>query len=154
MVNGENFSFSVCTFPYIIAFTTDSMEIRLIINGNLVQTMNMPKLTLISSKVRKQWSRNFKGSYLLCMHICVCMCICFESTLFIAYFQNDIYFATTAPEFFQGKMERLQLDQKLEKDQSISPPSSPHCKYFKHGFRGMVEVFGSYLECVPWTYRM
>lgn len=42
---------SVCTFPYIIAFTTDSMEIRLIINGNLVQTMSMPKLTLISSKV-------------------------------------------------------------------------------------------------------
>lgn len=42
---------AVCSFPYIIAFTTDTMEIRLIINGNLVQTMAMPKLKLICSKV-------------------------------------------------------------------------------------------------------
>ncbi|XP_065200520.1 GTPase-activating Rap/Ran-GAP domain-like protein 3 isoform X3 [Planococcus citri] len=88
----------VCTFPYIIAFTTDSMEIRLIINGNLVQTMSMPKLTLISSK-------------------------------------NDIFFATTAPEFFQSKTERLQLDQKLEKDQSVSPPLSPHLSPETRPFR-------------------
>lgn len=43
--------FAVCAFPYIIAFTQDSMEIRLVINGNLVQTMVMPKLALITSKV-------------------------------------------------------------------------------------------------------
>jgi hypothetical protein len=42
---------TVCAFPYIFAFTTDSMEIRLIINGNLVQTMVLPKLALICSKV-------------------------------------------------------------------------------------------------------
>lgn len=41
----------MCAFPYIFAFTTDSMEIRLIINGNLVQTMVLPKLALICSKV-------------------------------------------------------------------------------------------------------
>nr|CAD7416931.1 unnamed protein product [Timema cristinae] len=45
----------VCAFPYIFAFTTDSMEIRLIINGNLVQNMIMPKLTLICSKVQMIW---------------------------------------------------------------------------------------------------
>nr|CAD7432480.1 unnamed protein product [Timema monikensis] len=45
----------VCAFPYIFAFTTDSMEIRLIINGNLVQNMIMPKLTLICSKVQMVW---------------------------------------------------------------------------------------------------
>ncbi|KAK7863100.1 hypothetical protein R5R35_001025 [Gryllus longicercus] len=78
----------VCAFPYIFAFTPDSMEIRLIINGNLVQTMVMPKLNLICSK-------------------------------------NDIFFATTAPEFFSSKSERLQLD-KQERDLSTSPPSSPH----------------------------
>ncbi|XP_014295743.1 GTPase-activating Rap/Ran-GAP domain-like protein 3 isoform X3 [Microplitis demolitor] len=39
-----------CAFPYVIAFTTDTMEIRLIINGNLVHTINMPNLTLITSK--------------------------------------------------------------------------------------------------------
>ncbi|PNF14495.1 GTPase-activating Rap/Ran-GAP domain-like protein 3 [Cryptotermes secundus] len=81
----------VCAFPYIFAFTTDSMEIRLIINGNLVQTMVLPKLTLICSK-------------------------------------NDIFFATTAPEFFHNKAERLQVD-RPERDPSISPPSSPHCKH-------------------------
>lgn len=43
----------MCAFPYILAFTPDSMEIRLIINGNLVQTMVMPKLKLITSKVNR-----------------------------------------------------------------------------------------------------
>ncbi|XP_075227777.1 GTPase-activating Rap/Ran-GAP domain-like protein 3 isoform X2 [Lycorma delicatula] len=88
----------VCAFPYILAFTTDSMEIRLIINGNLVQTMAMPKLTLITSK-------------------------------------NDIFFATTAPEFFQSRTERLQVDQKIERDPSISPPSSPHLSPEARPFR-------------------
>lgn len=39
-----------CAFPYVIAFTVDTMEIRLIINGNLVHTISMPNLTLITSK--------------------------------------------------------------------------------------------------------
>ncbi|XP_012283954.1 GTPase-activating Rap/Ran-GAP domain-like protein 3 isoform X2 [Orussus abietinus] len=39
-----------CPFPYVIAFTADTMEIRLIINGNLVHTIAMPNLNLISSK--------------------------------------------------------------------------------------------------------
>ncbi|XP_015599413.1 GTPase-activating Rap/Ran-GAP domain-like protein 3 isoform X2 [Cephus cinctus] len=39
-----------CAFPYVIAFTADTMEIRLIINGNLVHTIVMPNLNLISSK--------------------------------------------------------------------------------------------------------
>ncbi|KAL5011298.1 hypothetical protein ScPMuIL_009849 [Solemya velum] len=37
-------------FPYVMAFTPDSVEIRLIINGNLVHTMTFPHLTLITSK--------------------------------------------------------------------------------------------------------
>ncbi|ELT91917.1 hypothetical protein CAPTEDRAFT_143813 [Capitella teleta] len=41
----------VCAFPYIMAFTPDTIEIRLIINGNLVHTMSMPDLQLITSKV-------------------------------------------------------------------------------------------------------
>ncbi|XP_063235198.1 GTPase-activating Rap/Ran-GAP domain-like protein 3 isoform X3 [Bacillus rossius redtenbacheri] len=87
----------VCAFPYIFAFTTDSMEIRLIINGNLVQNMIMPKLALICSK-------------------------------------NDIFFATTAPEFFHGRMERLQVD-RAERDPSVSPPSSPHSSPEARPFR-------------------
>lgn len=52
---------TVCAFPYIFAFTTDSMEIRLIINGNLVQTMVLPKLTLICSKVTTHQSHCVNG---------------------------------------------------------------------------------------------
>ncbi|GAB6031593.1 hypothetical protein CHUAL_009358 [Chamberlinius hualienensis] len=78
----------VCAFPYILAFTSDTIEIRLIINGNLIQTMVMPRLGLVSSK-------------------------------------NDIYFSTTAPEFFQVRNEWIKVD-KLERDPSLSPPSSPH----------------------------
>ncbi|XP_014215307.1 GTPase-activating Rap/Ran-GAP domain-like protein 3 [Copidosoma floridanum] len=33
-----------CAFPYVIAFTSDTMEIRLIINGNLVHTIVMPNV--------------------------------------------------------------------------------------------------------------
>lgn len=55
---------AVCVFPYIMGFNYDSIEIRLIINGNLVHNMAMPKLKLIASK-------------------------------------SDIFFASTAPEFFQ-----------------------------------------------------
>jgi CNH domain len=40
----------VCAFPYVIAFTADSMEIRLLVNGNLVHTVSMADLQLITSK--------------------------------------------------------------------------------------------------------
>ncbi|XP_018614797.1 GTPase-activating Rap/Ran-GAP domain-like protein 3 isoform X2 [Scleropages formosus] len=40
----------VCAFPYILAFTTDSIEIRLVVNGNLVYTAVVPQLQLVSSR--------------------------------------------------------------------------------------------------------
>uniref|UniRef100_A0A8C4ZSK9 GTPase activating Rap/RanGAP domain like 3 n=1 Tax=Gadus morhua TaxID=8049 RepID=A0A8C4ZSK9_GADMO len=40
----------VCAFPYILAFTTDSIEIRLVVNGNLVYTAVVPELTLTASR--------------------------------------------------------------------------------------------------------
>ncbi|KAL7301678.1 hypothetical protein TKK_0005680 [Trichogramma kaykai] len=73
-----------CAFPYVIAFTADTMEIRLIINGNLVHTIAMPNLSLITSK-------------------------------------QDIFFASTAPEFFSVKLDKEQLD---HSSRSHSPPSS------------------------------
>ncbi|XP_076276251.1 GTPase-activating Rap/Ran-GAP domain-like protein 3 isoform X1 [Lasioglossum baleicum] len=75
-----------CAFPYVIAFTKDTMEIRLIINGNLVHTMAMPNLNLITSK-------------------------------------QDIFFATTAPEFLPRKCERIRLDAKpSDKEEPVSSP--------------------------------
>uniref|UniRef100_A0A673J8R6 GTPase-activating Rap/Ran-GAP domain-like protein 3 n=1 Tax=Sinocyclocheilus rhinocerous TaxID=307959 RepID=A0A673J8R6_9TELE len=41
----------VCAFPYILAFTTDSIEIRLVVNGNLVYTAVVPELQLTASRV-------------------------------------------------------------------------------------------------------
>ncbi|XP_062937724.1 GTPase-activating Rap/Ran-GAP domain-like protein 3 [Cynocephalus volans] len=40
----------VCAFPYLLAFTTDSIEIRLVVNGNLVHTAVVPQLQLVSSR--------------------------------------------------------------------------------------------------------
>ena len=80
---------AVCAFPYILAFTADSIEVRLVINGNLIQAMVMPRLVLISSK-------------------------------------SDVFFATTAPEFFTLRPTDRGRNERLDKD--ISPPSSPHCK--------------------------
>lgn len=78
----------MCAFPYVIAFTPNSMEIRLIVNGNLVHTMTMPQLQLVASK-------------------------------------NDIFFATTAPEFFPNRTDRLLVDSKQHEQQKHTPPSSP-----------------------------
>ncbi|XP_014459050.1 GTPase-activating Rap/Ran-GAP domain-like protein 3 isoform X6 [Alligator mississippiensis] len=41
----------VCAFPYILAFTTDSIEIRLVVNGNLVHTAVVPELQLVASRL-------------------------------------------------------------------------------------------------------
>ncbi|KAL4689993.1 hypothetical protein H8959_012784 [Pygathrix nigripes] len=40
----------ICAFPYLLAFTTDSMEIRLVVNGNLVHTAVVPQLQLVASR--------------------------------------------------------------------------------------------------------
>ncbi|CAL8277210.1 unnamed protein product [Merluccius merluccius] len=56
--NSSDFHFSwnqmpnaiVCAFPYILAFTTDSIEIRLVVNGNLVYTAVVPELQLSASR--------------------------------------------------------------------------------------------------------
>ncbi|XP_051967232.1 GTPase-activating Rap/Ran-GAP domain-like protein 3 isoform X3 [Xyrauchen texanus] len=56
--NSSDFHFSwnqmpnsiVCAFPYILAFTTDSIEIRLVVNGNLVYTAVVPELQLTASR--------------------------------------------------------------------------------------------------------
>lgn len=54
----SNFSFQwnsapnsvVCAFPYLLAFTTNTIEIRLVVNANLVHTLVLPKVSLISAK--------------------------------------------------------------------------------------------------------
>lgn len=45
-------SITVCAFPYLLAFTTNTIEIRLVVNANLVHTLVLPKVCLISAKVR------------------------------------------------------------------------------------------------------
>ncbi|CAH1967345.1 unnamed protein product [Acanthoscelides obtectus] len=79
----------VCAFPYVIAFTSNSMEIRLIVNGNLIHTMTMPKLQLIASK-------------------------------------NDIFFCTTAPEFFPNKTDRLLMVERLPTSDLYASTESPY----------------------------
>ena len=81
---------SVCAFPYVVAFMNNSMEIRLIVNGNLVHTMSMPRMQLVAGK-------------------------------------SDIFFATTAPEFFPSKTDRLAVERQQEL-QRLSPPASPNSK--------------------------
>jgi hypothetical protein len=51
--NGEPHTI-VCAFPYILAFTVDTIEVRLLINGNVVYTMALPNLQYITSKVRQR----------------------------------------------------------------------------------------------------
>ena len=41
----------VCAFPYILGFSENSIEIRLMVNGNLVHTQSVPHMKLITAKV-------------------------------------------------------------------------------------------------------
>ena len=43
--------------PYVLAFTADTVEIRMASNGSLIQTIAVPDLHLLSKKVRKEDSR-------------------------------------------------------------------------------------------------
>lgn len=54
--------------------------------------------------------------------------------------QSDIFFATTAPESFTMRRERVKVD-RLERDPSLSPPPSPHGKEHT-GERGKEEGGG------------
>ena len=44
---------AVCMTPYMLGFMTNTLEIRMASNGSLIQTINIPDLHLISSKVRE-----------------------------------------------------------------------------------------------------
>ena len=41
----------VCAFPYILAITQEAVEFRYAVNGSLLQSLCMPELKLITSKV-------------------------------------------------------------------------------------------------------
>ena len=41
----------ICAFPYILSVTSDAIEFRSAVNGSLLQTIGLPELKLISSKV-------------------------------------------------------------------------------------------------------
>lgn len=87
----------VCAFPYILAFTTDSIEIRLVVNGNLVYTAVVPELQLTASRVSLidrgkcpimiVMNLSYKELFLhntkekerekvcVCVRTCVCVCV-------------------------------------------------------------------------------
>lgn len=52
-MGADCFYLAVCAFPYLLAFTPDSMEIRLVVNGNLVHTAVVPQLQLVASRVSR-----------------------------------------------------------------------------------------------------
>ena len=41
----------LCIFPYVIGFANQSIEIRLLVNGSLVNSITMSNIKLIASKV-------------------------------------------------------------------------------------------------------
>ena len=43
----------VPAYPYILAMSVDTLEVRSQVNGTLLQTLNLPKLKFLSSKVGK-----------------------------------------------------------------------------------------------------
>ena len=41
----------LCLFPYVIGLGNQSIEIRLLVNGNLINSLTMSNIKLIASKV-------------------------------------------------------------------------------------------------------
>lgn len=52
VVSIENGFISAFRFPFILGFGEDLIEIRLVVNGNLLASMYMPSVRLLSLKVR------------------------------------------------------------------------------------------------------
>lgn len=50
----------VYVFPFIMAFTTDAIEIRLAVNGSLLATLYMPNLQLLSAKVLHWYCKHYR----------------------------------------------------------------------------------------------
>ena len=46
-------NYVICAFPYIIGFANQCIEIRLLVNGNLVNSITMSNIKLIASKVER-----------------------------------------------------------------------------------------------------
>ena len=44
--------------PYVLAFTADTVEIRMASNGSLIQTIAVPDLHFLSKKVQKEDSKH------------------------------------------------------------------------------------------------
>jgi hypothetical protein len=42
----------LCLFPYVIGFANQSIEIRLFVNGSLINSLTMSNVKLIASKVK------------------------------------------------------------------------------------------------------
>lgn len=69
---------TVCAFPYILAFTTDSIEIRLVVNGNLVYTAVVPELQLTASRVSLIDRWKCPIMVMIVMKMCAQLCIFFH----------------------------------------------------------------------------
>eukprot|EP00794_Sanderia_malayensis_P015830 gene15830-17426_t len=52
----------VCAFPYVIGFTSNTVEIRLVVNGNLVHTIAFPNVQFITGKSDIYFSTSKKVS--------------------------------------------------------------------------------------------
>ena len=44
-------NFVLCIFPYVIGFASQCIEIRLLVNGNLVNSITMSNIKIVASKV-------------------------------------------------------------------------------------------------------
>ncbi|KAJ8300873.1 hypothetical protein KUTeg_022392 [Tegillarca granosa] len=106
----------VCAFPYVIAFTPVTIEIRLIINGNLVHTMTMPELNLITSKLESNHKKICRLDILFGYFSNTC-------TLMLEVTSSDIYFSSVV------RPGHSPLEKKEQSENSFTPPPSPSCKY-------------------------
>ena len=134
-----NFIFLVCIFPYVMAFTQDSIEIRLIINGSLVHTLTMPDVTLVTSKVRKLIYGIYTvislasnpAKFVFCSRFTSCIQLCTELSYCTSMhwsFQCDIFFTSSAHAYcpsISSKTSGRQTASGGPVSFRLSPPVSP-----------------------------
>lgn len=46
----------LCVFPYVIGFSTQSIEVRLLVNGALINCLTMSNIKIVANKVIKTFS--------------------------------------------------------------------------------------------------
>lgn len=103
-------SFILCIFPYVIGFASQCIEIRLLVNGNLVNSITMSNIKIVASKREIYFAADHE--------------LLSKEMMMTTNVVNN-YITLTAPSILFQSQQQQQQQQDENNQSSSSPPNSP-----------------------------